>query len=91
MPAASVAYVRKKAVDEIASGISRRGLCAICGATNSDYASSTEDKRRSMSGYFFYVFGCLVSWKSKLQPITAGSMHAAELITVSSRRTRPCG
>ena len=47
------------------------GLCAICGFTDSDYANSTEDKRRSMSGYCFYVFGCLVSWKSKLQPITA--------------------
>ena len=36
-----------------------------------------------MSGYCFYVFGCLVSWKSKLQPITADSTHAAELIAAS--------
>jgi hypothetical protein len=73
----------KNAVDEIVSGISRRGLCAVCGFTDSDYANSTEDKRRSMSGYCFYVFGCLVSWKSKLQPITADSTHAAELIAAS--------
>ena len=36
-----------------------------------------------MSGYCFYVFGCLMSWKSKLQPITADSTHAAELIAAS--------
>ena len=56
----------KNAVDEIVSGITRRGLCAVCGFTDSDYANSMEDKRRSISGYYFYVFGCLVSWKSKL-------------------------
>ena len=49
------------------------------------------DKQRSMSGYCFYVLGCLLSWKRKLQPTTADSTHAAELITASSRQTRPCG
>ena len=53
------------------------------GMTDSDYANTREDKRRSISGYCFFVYGCLVSWKSKLQPITAGSTHEAELIAMS--------
>ena len=55
----------------------------LFGMTDSDYANTKEDKRRSISGYCFFVYCNLVSWKSKLQPITAGSTHEAELIAMS--------
>ena len=53
------------------------------GMTDSDYANTTEERRRSISGYCFFVYGCLVNWKSKLQPLTAASTHEAELIAMS--------
>ena len=31
----------------------------------------------------FFLFGNLISWRSKLQPFTAKSTHAAELIALS--------
>ena len=55
----------------------------ITGFTDADYAKSFEEQRKSTSGYAFYAFGNLVSWKSKLQPLTAGSTHEAELIALS--------
>ena len=55
----------------------------LFGMSDSDYANTREDKRKSISGYCFFVYGNLVSWKSKLQPITAGSTHEAELIAMS--------
>ena len=51
--------------------------------TDSDYANTREDSRKSISGYCFFVYCNLVSWKSKLQPITAASTHEAELIAMS--------
>ena len=41
-----------------------------------------EDGRKSTTGYAVYIFGCLVSWKSRLQPIIATSTHQAELIAL---------
>ena len=35
---------------------------------------------KSQSGYCSLVYGCTLPWKSKLQPIVAPSVHAAELI-----------
>ena len=60
-----------------------KGPDPLFGMTDSDYANTKEDSRRSISGYCFFVFGCLVSWRSKLQPITAASTHEAELIAMS--------
>ena len=31
----------------------------------------------------FFVFGCCVSWRSKIQTITAGSTHEAEIIAIA--------
>ena len=50
--------------------------------TDADYATSLEDGRKSTTGYAVYIFGCLVSWKSRLQPIIATSTHQAELIAL---------
>ena len=33
---------------------------------DADYATSLEDGRKSTTGYAVYIFGCLVSWKSRL-------------------------
>ena len=50
---------------------------------DSDYAGSATPGRTSISGYCFFVFCNLVTWKSKLQPLTAGPTHEAELISMS--------
>ena len=55
----------------------------IVGMTDSDFASGSEKDRRSISGMAFFLFGNLISWRSKLQPFTAKSTHAAELIALS--------
>ena len=49
---------------------------------DADYATSLEDGRKSTTGYAVYIFGCLVSWKSRLQPIIATSIHQAELVAL---------
>lgn len=64
-------------------GAEGNGEDPLFGMTDSDYANTKEDSRKSISGYCFFVYGCLVSWKSKLQPITAGSTHEAELIAMT--------
>ena len=55
----------------------------IVGMTDADFASGTEVFRRSISGMAFFLYGNLVQWRSKLQPMTAKSTHAAELIALS--------
>ena len=55
----------------------------LVGMSDADYANSREEQRKSISGFCFFAFGCLVSWKSKLQPITATSTHEAELIALT--------
>ena len=45
-------------------------------------ASFSDVNSRSTSGYCFFLFGNIISWKSKLQPLTAGSTHEAELIAL---------
>ena len=51
--------------------------------SDADFASGTEVDRRSISGMAFFLYGNLVMWRSKLQPLTAKSTHAAELIALS--------
>ena len=56
----------------------------ICvGFSDANYAYLCSEKKRSTSGYAFFVLENTVSWKSKLQPLTAGSTHEAELIALS--------
>ena len=59
------------------------GFDILTGFSDADFAKSFAEKRRSTSGYAFFVFGNLITWKSKLQPLTAGSTHEAELIALS--------
>jgi len=55
----------------------------LLGMSDADFASGTEVARRSISGMAFFLFGCLICWRSKLQPFTAKSTHAAELVALS--------
>ena len=59
------------------------GFDIITGFSDADFARAHCEQRRSTSGYCFFVFHNCVCWKSKLQPLTAGSTHEAELIALS--------
>ena len=50
---------------------------------DANFANVTDEQRKSISGLCCFVFGCAVSWRSKLQTITAGSTHEAELIAIA--------
>ena len=54
----------------------------IKGYTNVDWAGSMED-RRSTSGYCKFVWGNLVTWRSKKQTIVARSSAKAELWAIA--------
>jgi hypothetical protein len=54
----------------------------LVGYSDSDWAGDV-DSRRSTSGYIFLLAGSAISWKSRLQPITACSSTEAEYIALS--------
>ncbi|KAH9703748.1 Integrase catalytic domain-containing protein [Citrus sinensis] len=54
-----------------------RKVVGLCGYVNSDYAGDL-DRRRSLTGYMFFLDGCLVNWKASLQHIVALSTTEAE-------------
>ena len=56
----------------------------VVGMSDSSYAPSNEKNRRSVSGRCYFLFGSLISWYSKLQPLTAASTHEAELVAMAS-------
>ena len=49
------------------------------GYVDADYAGDL-DKRRSLTGYVFTLFGCTVSWKAQLQPVVVLSTIEAKYI-----------
>mmetsp|Transcript_8616 Transcript_8616/g.35470 ORF Transcript_8616/g.35470 Transcript_8616/m.35470 type:complete len:269 (+) Transcript_8616:2828-3634(+) len=53
------------------------------GLVDANFAPADEPLRRSTSGTVFMYKGNTISWKSKLQYLTAGSTHDAELIAAS--------
>ncbi|XP_070665119.1 uncharacterized mitochondrial protein AtMg00810-like [Malus domestica] len=56
---------------------SKNGHLNVKGYTNADWAGSIID-RRSTSGYFMFVGGNLVTWRSKKQKVVARSSAEAE-------------
>ena len=56
---------------------------SLVGLSDANFANLTDEQRKSISGFAFYVFGCCVTWRSKLQTITAGSTHEAEIIAIA--------
>ena len=52
-------------------------ILEVCGFTDADWAGNITD-RRSTSGYFTFVGGNLVTWKSKKQKVVARSSAEAE-------------
>ena len=48
----------------------------------SDFAGE-EDKQLSVTGFYIYLYGCLVSWKSHGQKTFALSSTEAEYIAIS--------
>ena len=55
----------------------------LCGFTDANHANAREAERKSITGFCFFLFGNLICWKSKVQPLTAASTHEAELIALS--------
>jgi hypothetical protein len=56
---------------------SKHGHLGVDGYTDADWAGSAND-RRSTSGYFTYVGGNLVTWRSKKQSVVSRSSAEAE-------------
>lgn len=52
-------------------------VAGLCGYVDSDYAGDL-DRRRSLTGYMFFLDGCLVNWKASLQHVVALSTTEAE-------------
>ncbi|XP_004309610.1 PREDICTED: uncharacterized mitochondrial protein AtMg00810-like, partial [Fragaria vesca subsp. vesca] len=52
-------------------------ILEVCGFTDADWAGNITDQR-STSGYFTFVGGNLVTWKSKKQKVVARSSAEAE-------------
>ena len=50
-----------------------KNVLQLIGLADANFANITDEQRKSISGFCYYVFGCPVSWRSKLQTITAGS------------------
>jgi len=57
--------------------VSNHGNVKVEGCTDTDWTGSKDD-RRSTFGYFTFVGGNLVTWRSKKQPVVARSSAEAE-------------
>ncbi|KAL5563574.1 hypothetical protein UlMin_033321 [Ulmus minor] len=52
------------------------------GYSDSDYGAD-QDKKRSITSYFFNLNGCCISWKAQLQPVVALSTTEVEYIAAT--------
>ncbi|KAH9698871.1 Integrase catalytic domain-containing protein [Citrus sinensis] len=58
-------------------GKSAGKIAGLCGYVDSNYAGDL-DRRRSLTGYMFFLDGCLVNWKASLHHVVALSTTEAE-------------
>ena len=57
----------------------------LANSTDSSYAPPKNEKnRRSVYGRCYFHLGNLISWRSRLQPLTGASTHEAELVAMAS-------
>ena len=65
------------------AGSDGQNIDPLGGFSDANLANKNDEQVRSISGYCFYLFGMLVSWRSKLQTLTAASTFESELIALS--------
>ena len=65
------------------AGSDQQNIDPLAGFSDANFANKSDEQTRSISGYSFYLFGCLVSWRSKLQTLTAASTFESELIALA--------
>ena len=58
-------------------GKSAGNVVGLCGYVDSDYAGDL-NRMRSLTGYMFFLDGCLVNWKASLQHVVVLSTTEAE-------------
>ena len=61
----------------------KSSVCSIEGFSDSNYSTDL-DRRRSVTGYVFKVWGNTVSWRSNLQSVVALSTTEAEYMELST-------
>ena len=52
-------------------GSDHQNIDPLGGFSDANHANKSDEQMKSISGYCFFLFGMLVSWRSKLQTITA--------------------
>ena len=67
----------------VIAGSDGQNIDPMGGFADANFANPTDPQRRSISGFVCFVFMCCVTWRSKLQTVTAGSTHEAELVAVA--------
>ena len=65
------------------SGSDGQNIDPLGGFSDANFANKSDEQSKSISGYCFFLFGMLISWRSKLQTLTAASTFESELIALS--------
>ena len=63
-------------------GRSKQDENSVVGYVDSNFAGDLNE-RKSISGYLFMVNGCLISWKTTLQPVVTLSSTQAEFVAAT--------
>ena len=65
------------------AGSDRQHTDPAVSVADANFAHVSDELRKSISGYCFFLYFCLICWRSALQTATAQSTHEAELIAVA--------
>mgnify|MGYP001801608175 FL=1 len=58
--------------------------------SDANFADQSDERLRSTTGWCLFCFGCLISWSSKRQTVTAKSTLESEIIAASSACDEAC-